>query len=299
MRALLLSAVLLTATMTYAPATLADDARVERLERDLQMLQKEIYRGGKVPAGNVVVAGGNDAARASVQVTALEERIRMLEGRLEQSEFENRKLSEQLDIFQKDVELRFNDLRAGGAMAPIATTDDKPITPTAAAASAATAQTESLPTPKEDQTLKTPAQKAAATGADGKSTFASPRDEYNNAFHLLTQTQYDQAGSAFESFIKNNPKDPLVGNAYYWAGETHYVRQNFIQAADYFRQGYESSATGPKAGDNLLKLAMSLSAIDRKTEACVVLKQVSAKFGANSITLKKKSEEERTRLGCK
>ena len=299
MRALLLSAVLLASTVSFSSFA-ADDGRVERLERDLQMLQKQVYGGGKVPAGNIGApgaTGGNEAGRVSVQVTALEERIRMLEGRLEQSEFENRKLSEQLEIMQKDIDLRFNEVSQNAAASPSTGGETLAEAP-AEATKKVDDKKEAAPAPQDDQTLKTPEEKAAS-GADGKTKFANARDEYNNAFHLLTQTQYDQAGSAFETFIKNHPKDALVGNAYYWAGETHYVRQNYVQAADYFRQGYESLPTGPKAGDNLLKLAMSLSAIDRKNEACVVLKQVSAKFGTNSITLKKKSEEERTRLGCK
>ncbi|MBM3618252.1 MAG: tol-pal system protein YbgF, partial [Alphaproteobacteria bacterium] len=147
------------------------------------------------------------------------------------------------------------------------------------------------------QELKAPAA-AASTGAS-KSKFATPREQYDHAFRLLNQTQYDAAGKAFEDFIAAYPGDPLIGNAYYWAGETFYVRQNFTQAADYFRQGYEALPAGPKAGDNLLKLGMALNNLQKSTEACVVLKQVIAKFGSTSGSIKNKAEQERARAGCK
>ena len=77
---------------------------------------------------------------------------------------------------------------------------------------------------------------------------------------------------------KKHPKDPLVGNAYYWQGETYYIRRDYVNAADSFRQGFEALPTGPKAPDNLLKLAMSLNALNRDKEACVVLGQVISKY---------------------
>lgn len=223
-----------------------------------------------------------EIARMEVRFTSMEEHMRQLRGKIEEVEFENRRLSEKLDLFQQDAELRFSEMEGNGpsaAITPNVPAEEKPAVTTP-------------PKPTETQTLKVPK-------ADAGGDFESSRDHYNHAFRLLNQTQYDDAGASFESFIQTYPNDPLIGNAYYWAGETYYVRKNYVQSADYFRRGYEALPAGPKAGDNLLKLAMSLSNLDRKTEACVVLKQVSAKFGGNSTTLRGKSETERNRLGCK
>lgn len=222
-------------------------------------------------------------ARMEVRFSAMEERLRDMQGRIEQLEFENRRMGEQLDLFRKDTDIRFMELEQRGA------------SPATAAPASANGSNASQPAPAinaaEKQVLKMPNRNS--------SQFSDPREHYNHAFGLLNKTQYDEAGQSFEAFIKAYPKDPLLGNAFYWAGETHYVRQNFVQAMDYFRQGYEAMPDGPKAGDNLLKLAMSLAALERGTEACVVLKQVTAKFGNDSTSLKKKAEMERSRLGCK
>lgn len=242
------------------------------------------------PAGAQSMPSPNEnraeIARIQVQFTQLEERLRQMQGNIEEVQFENRRLREKLDLFQQDAELRFSELESGGVNPAItATPQPEKITP---AAPSETTETPVVAT--EKQVLRMP--------ASGGESFETSREHYNHAFRLLNQTQYNEAGDSFELFIRTYPKDPLIGNAYYWAGETYYVRQNYVQAADYFRRGYEALPNGPKAGDNLLKLAMSLSALDRNTEACVVLKQVSAKFGGNSTTLRGKAEAERNRIGC-
>ena len=55
----------------------------------------------------------------------------------------------------------------------------------------------------------------------------TPRDQYNYAFSLLRKADYNNAGAAFQEFVKKNPDDPLVSNARYWLGETYYVQTQF------------------------------------------------------------------------
>ena len=293
---LLLSSLLLATS----PAMSADDARIERLEKDMSLLQREVYRDG-VPEGASAPAGaGSGNAQMEVRFSAVEEKFRKIQGKLEELEFENRKLKEMLERYQKDNELRFTDMQKSMAAAPAPqaheeVSSDKEVKDTEAPADDSEEATE---TPADTtQPLALPDKEAEKSGK-----FKNSRDHYNHAFKLLNQTQFDAAGKEFESFAKQYPKDPLVGNAFYWAGETYYVRQKYPQAANYFRQGFEAMPKGPKAGDNLLKLAMSLGNSgkeDDKAKACIVLKQVAAKFGANSETLKKKAESERSTLGCK
>ncbi len=125
-----------------------------------------------------------------------------------------------------------------------------------------------------------------------------PREHYNYAFRLLNQTQYEEAAAAFAAFTKKYPKDPLVGNAFYWSGETFYIRRDYVKAADNFRQGFEALPDGPKAADNLLKLSMSLDALNRDKEACVVLAQITTKFKKSSSSVTDKADQEQKRIGC-
>jgi tol-pal system protein YbgF len=132
-----------------------------------------------------------------------------------------------------------------------------------------------------------------------KGGFDNPRDHYNHGFRLLNQTRYEDAARTFEAFTEKYPKDPLIGNAYYWLGETYYIRRDYVKAADSFRQGFEVLPSGPKAADNLLKLSMALSAMKKQKEACVVLDQLLVKFKDSSTSVAKKADAERTRIGCR
>lgn len=273
----------------------AEGERIEKLERDLMLLQRQVSRGGAATAGSSAAPAGN--AHSEVQFSALEEQIRQLRGQLEESQFQNRKLSETLDKLQRDVDFRFNELAKAAPKAEAPKPEAKPETKPE---TKPTAKTEpeadtSGQTTAGDGVIHTPDEDTGATQTE----FSSPREHYNYAFRLLNQTQYDKAAEAFATFVKKYPKDPLVGNAYYWQGETYYIRRDYVNAADSFRQGFEELPTGPKAPDNLLKLAMSLNALERDKEACIVLGQVVAKFKKTSTAVTQKAEQEQKRIDCK
>lgn len=291
---------LLFLTVSFVPLTASAQmnenaqsaARMERLERDIQLLQRQLSQGG---GGQTISVGGDapNEAQLEVRLSAIEESVRSLRGRVEESEFQTRKVAEQLEKLQRDVEYRFS--QAGGQL-PAATTV---VTPTPRPAAPAPAEAAPLPpdtsgrTTAGDGVLRLP----EATPPDG--SFATPREHYNYAFRLLNQTQYEAAAAAFAAFTQQYPKDPLVGNAYYWEGETFYIRRDYVKAADNFRKGFEALPEGPKAADNLLKLAMSLDALNRDKEACVVLSQIVTKFKKSSTSVTDKATQEQKRIGCK
>ncbi len=128
--------------------------------------------------------------------------------------------------------------------------------------------------------------------------FNSARDLYNYAFSLINQAQYPKAGEALEAFIERHPGDALTGHVYYWLGETWYVREDFPQAAESFRKGFEAMPDGVKAPDNLLKLAKSLDVLGKKKQACIVLSQLLVKFEGGNAVLLQKAQAERNRMQC-
>ncbi|MBY0407326.1 MAG: tol-pal system protein YbgF [Rickettsiales bacterium] len=277
-RAFLIS-LLIASSLVSLPARAENDPaameRMDRLEKDLQLLQRQVSRGER-PASEGGGVPLTNAAQVEVRLSGFEDQIRELRGMVEQNQNEVRKLAESMDRFQKDTEFRLNQTPANGM-----------------AQSAPTTQTLAAQAPAAEA----PAE-AKAPGAL-KSNFATPRDHYNYAFRLLNQTQYEQAATSFADFTQKHPKDPLVGNAFYWGGETFYIRRDYVAAADLFRQGYEAMPEGPKAADNLYKLALSLNQLDRQKEACVVLQQVAAKFKKTSTNISAKAEQEIKNSGCR
>lgn len=239
------------------------------------------------PDETEVYESGPGAARQEVKITEMEERLRRMQGSIEQLNFQNRQLKTQLEKALADMDYRLNALEKNGAAAA----------PAASAAPAAASPGEPDDVDAFKAAEPAPAQPSVG-GGSGMPSFDSPRDHYNYAFKLLNKARYDEAGEAFIAFTKKYPKDPLIGNAYYWLGETYYVRRDYPHAADTFREGYEVMKTGPKAADNLLKLAMSLAAQKEDQKACLVLRQVVSKFGAEAPGVKSRAEQEINRMGC-
>jgi len=263
--------------------------RVERLEHDIQLLQKQVARGETVTSTD----GGEPLTNTNqleIRLTGIEDQIRDLRGNVERIQNDVRKVTESLDRFQKDTEFRLNQASA----AP------QDSAPSGAVASEATPAPSALPAPEGAQNPEPLVdQNTKKKPITLKTNFPSPRDHYNYAFRLLNQTQYEQAAVSFDDFVAKYPKDALAGNAYYWGGETYYIRRDYVKAADYFRQGYEVMPEGPKAADNLYKLALSLNALDRGKESCVVLQQVVAKFNKTSTNIAAKAEQEIKNSGCR
>jgi tol-pal system protein YbgF len=290
------AALFLILAMTAAPALAqiendpAAQERMERLERDIMLLQRQVARSSMpaaapITSGDMAAAGG--PAQLEVRLSAMEEQLRNINGKVEENNFQTKKLTDNFEKFQKDTELRFNDLNHTPATAetPAKPEERKPLAKN--------------PAPDGPTTAGDGVLKADKEPADDGKEFSTPRDHYNYAFRLLNQTKYEEAAKSFDAFTKKYPKDPLVGNAYYWQGETYYIRRDYVTAADNFRQGFEAVPTGPKAPDNLLKLAMSLDALKRDKEACVVLGQVVTKFKKGFPGVAEKAGQEQQRIGCK
>lgn len=257
--------------------------RMQRMERELQLLQRQIarderparFRAPATPVSSDEVDEVGGEAKLGVRLSKMDEEMRDLRGQVEKIEFQNRKLEEQFEKFKRDTEFRFNEAsRTTPASTTKATNGRKPIN--------GGMEISVKPEVKTEETQN----------------FANPRDHYNYAFRLLNQTKYAEASRAFDDFAKRYPKDQLIGNAYYWEGETYYIRGDYISAADSFRQGFEALPNGPKSADNLLKLAMSLAALKRESEACVVLGQVVSKYKKSSTSIAEKAAQEQTRIGC-
>lgn len=266
--------------------------RMGKLENDFNLLQRQVARGEAVPNGGV----SENVGQIGAEIARIDEEIRNLRGQIEQLSFETEQTQKQITKMQEDNDYRFRALedKAAGVAA---------MTPNPAMSSTETQEADAVA--EESGQLQDELENVARSQPEGKlglpskDTPMSARDLYNHAFKLLNQTDYAGAEKAFLQFTNNFADDPLIGNAWYWLGEAYYVQRDYAKAADSFRQGFQKLPDGPKAGDNLLKLAMTLAAMERGQEACVVLNQVRQKFASNSEVLRNKTQLESNKLGCK
>jgi tol-pal system protein YbgF len=122
--------------------------------------------------------------------------------------------------------------------------------------------------------------------------------QYEYAFNLLRQANYDEAQKALQAFVVQHPTDSLAGNAQYWLGETYYVRGRYQDAAVAFAEAYQKYPNSNKAPDNLLKLGMALGQIGKKSDACVAFGELNKKFPGAPDSLKERLKQEKHRYGC-
>lgn len=197
------------------------------------------------------------------RVGSIEDENRELRGQLEEIRHEFSQLSKRVETLSADIDYRFNNPESGASVAPLP----------------ATATT--LPTKGEVTPPGTPLTVA---------------DEYEKARTLLAQGDYEAAEHAFSAFMGAHPKDELAGAAQYWLGVTYFVRGQHEKAAAAFAKGYKNYPKSSKAADNLLKLSKSLTALDRKADACTTLDQLSSEHPKSHV---KEVANEKKKLECK
>lgn len=289
-RRLTVAAVALAAIIGTLPAAGQSDTRelanrLQRLETDLQTLSREVYRGGGRPAGTAPAPamGGNVAADFEVRLQRLESEMQTLTGRYEEATFQVAQLREQLAKMQQDLEFRLGRLEQGqgGGLSAAPAPDAAP--------------------PAADATKPAPAPAAAnAPPPPADLPTGSAQDQYDFAFNLLRQAQYDKAETAFSQFIQANAASPLASNAQYWLGETFYVRGKYKEAAVAFAEGYQKYPKSQKAPDALLKLSLSLSAMKSNEDACAALGELSRRYKDTAPqTILRRADTEKNRLKCK
>jgi tol-pal system protein YbgF len=249
------------------------------------------------------------------RLTAMEEQIRTLNGHIEQVEFALRRLDQTLQRVQNDNDQRLTRLESAQAAAaaapqPVAQPVAPPQQPVPLSQGQGQAAQTAAPQVDINGTL------GALKVQDGRVTGGvnnpkapplpatppdyglTPQEQYDRAFNMLREANYADAEQAFKNFIDKNPKDHLIDNAKYWYGETLYVRAHFDEAAIAFADAYQSNPQGTKAPDSLLKLAMSLGAVNKTSDACVTLSELKSKYPTAVSTIKSRAEDERKRLKC-
>src|SRR5579863_8650809 len=94
-----------------APDNTPSMERLDRIEHDVMLLQRQVSRGG----GDTSASGGTDAnvpaggsAQLEVRLSAIEDQLRDLRGKIEENDNHFRKLSESMDKFQHDIDFRLN-----------------------------------------------------------------------------------------------------------------------------------------------------------------------------------------------
>ena len=290
--------------VAYAQSSRDTFSRLDRIENELQTLNRAVYRGERAPPpppssvstydNSRVTTGGRAYADLEVRLQQLETDLRQMRGLVEQQGNKIRQLEAESKRAQSDIEVRLNDLERNVMSVEASPhSDSKP-----AQAGSAVSPSDSL---AETSDISKSLQSSPGSTLNAKS-LAVKDDKaaavYENAFSMLKNEQYEKAGQEFRSFLELYSDHVLSGNAKYWLGETYYVRGEYEQAARIFAEAFQVYPDSAKAPDNLLKLGLSLASLGSKDDACVALQELYKKYGDTPTPVIRRTEQEMARLGC-
>jgi tol-pal system protein YbgF len=270
-------------------------------------------------------------AQDAVGNIQVEEQIRLLNGKVEELTFQILQMQEQMRKLQEDNEFRFQELEktkqgmaqpkqdntdaaavqpeppAGepkkeGSIRVVTTektnaTDD--IAATIDGSEGAGAPPKDLGSVKFDEngnpvggSVADPGQVAALPSGD------NPGELYKKSYEHILAGEYPSAEAGFRQHIESYPADPQAADARYWLGESLIGQERYRDAAEVLLKAQKEFPKSKKAPDMLLKLGVSLAALDNKDVACATFAQVSKKYPKAAPALVERVSAEQAKAGC-
>jgi tol-pal system protein YbgF len=290
--------------------------RIDRLERDLQVMQSQVSRGagGSTVITSPALGGGVNRSQSSAdlspamatrldeRVDQLEDMVRQLTGKLEEVQFKNGQLAKQLERMQADIDLRFKDIQGGSGAAQGGQQQNQLSMPGAGSSG----DRVNLTPPKGadvagpapgPQTLGSMPEKDMKKALANKA--ADPQAQYDAAYAAAQAGDYATAESGFQEFLSKNPSNPLAGNAQYWLGDIAYSKKDFGTAAATFLDAYKKFPKHTKAPDMIYKAGSSFGQLGKKKEACTAFAILFADHPQMPDRVKRAAVAEKQKYECK
>jgi tol-pal system protein YbgF len=139
---------------------------------------------------------------------------------------------------------------------------------------------------------------ARKTDPVNTAALTSEGDIYQAAYGHVLSGDYKLAEQGFQQYLQGYPKGTKAADASFWLGEAQYSQGKFNEAAKTFLNGHQAYGKSPKAPEMLMKLGMSLAALDNTETACATLREVPKRYPNASKTVLSKVASEQKRLSC-
>lgn len=286
--------------------------RVDRLQRDLNTLQRQVYQGGSGGTQSSGSSGSGSAPTSDnvattlvLRIQDLEEQVQTLRGQIEEANYHNKTVSDRLDKLSSDLDFRLSAIEKKIGLTPGAAdasqSEAQPGTTQQPGAGQQPATVFIPPEAAGDKGAPSSGQAPAAAAAPSQAAAlpaGPPKDQYAYAFGLINQNNYAGGEKAFKEFLAQHPDDPLAGNAQYWLGRTYFARNNFNDATRAFAEGYKKYPHSQHAAENLLYLGRSLAGLKQKDNACQAFARLLSEYPKAVDATKASARAERKKLAC-
>lgn len=264
-------------TVGAAPAMAQRDVaspeqRIERLERQLQQVQRQVFPRG-APAATSGFA--DEPAATQTSVRNLDERLNALERQLSdilrQSEENGHRVSEmssELSRLRTDQERRLTALEAAAQAAAVAQAPAD-VSPAPMTTKPKSPQIASSPEPN-------PLTSAPVAAADDPAELA-----YDEGYELWRAGKYDEAITSLRAFTSAYPKHRRASWANNLTGRALLDKKEPRAAAAALLANYRNNPKGERAADSLYYLGQALRDLGQASQACKAYEELESVYGGS------------------
>jgi tol-pal system protein YbgF len=146
-----------------------------------------------------------------------------------------------------------------------------------------------LPAPSSQAPVREPQQTAS---------LGNENDVYQVAYNHVLSGDYALAETEFTQYLADYPEGSRAADASFWLGEAQYSQGKFNESAKTFLNAHQTYGKSAKAPEMLLKLGMSLAALDNSETACATLGEVTKRYPQAPRAVLTKVSSEQKRLRC-
>ena len=211
------------------------------------------------------------------QLQALQAEISNLRGQIETNTHELEQLNERQRSMYSDIDNRLQKLEGKNITATTPPAEITPplqvMTPAETVQPAGTEAESGLTV----ETVTPPGQAPGTAGEEENGAAVQPpspatdpleaQAEYQQAFNLLKQAQYNKAITAFSAFLGKYPQSQYSDNAQYWLGEAYFVTRRFNDAITEYMKHLANYPDSQKAPNSLLKIGYSYFELKQEADA--------------------------------
>lgn len=281
------------------------------------------------------VTGGANAESVSGQIGSLQAELVRVVGELEESQYQNARLREQVRALHREIQLRDAEIAEKLGLQPAFTASfDEGAAAAGAAGIAGARSTDPFANPflqagqqnsGEAPALGVPGAAEGATTAPpetdstffGDDPFAQqraasmgtlgaraplgddPATALETAKRYLIDGRFDDAEAAFAEFQERFADSPQAGEALYWQGESRFLRGNYEEAKNLYIDSLRADSSGPRAADAMIALASSLQNMGLNDDACTTLSSFPRQYPNAALSVRAKAERVRNAAGCR
>lgn len=254
--------------------------QILELRRQMQMLQDQSNRGGAPPtylgrSGYPPPPGSSSdlVAQLLSRVDALEEQVRQLRGRIDETQ--NQVQRQGLELGKRIDDMAFQGGAGPAGGPPAAPPPHSSLAPTAAAPGSGS------PAPPAAPVRRTP----ELAMQDGNAA--------------LARRDYPAAEQAAREVLSGSRTSPRAYDAQFLLAQALMGQRQYSQAVIAYDDAYNRSPKGSRAPDALLGLANALTAINEKRSACDALTKLRVEFPSARADVRDGAAATAQRAGCR